>query len=82
MSEVSVQSQQTIKTGGISYEKFVLHVKAIGARAAKMKTRAWIRKNSLITPAVPEISDPEMISENTRPLVGRNLYEVETAIWV
>jgi hypothetical protein len=81
MNEVEVIKQQTVESGEISYEKFTLHVKAMGARAAKMKTRAWIRKNSLITPAVPKISDPEMVKESKRPLMGRNIYEIETAIW-
>lgn len=81
MKEVEIRQQQTVKTGAMSYEKFILHIKAIGSRAAKMKTRAWIRKNSLITPAVPKISEPELVTENNRPLAGRNVYKVETAIW-
>lgn len=81
MKEVEVRSQETIKTGEMSYAKFTLHVKAIGSRAAKMKTRAWVRKNALIVPAVPKISEPDLVAENDRPLAGRNVYKVETVIW-
>lgn len=81
MDEIQIRNIQTLKSGEIKYEKYELRIKAIGSRAAKLKARAWVRKNSIIEPAVPKISDPELVTENKRPLAGRNIYDVETAIW-
>lgn len=88
MDEVKIRSQQTVTIDGKAADKFELEIKASHPSAARGKARLFIRRNSLITPAIPQVSKARKIPREEmgwkRRITERELrdtYLVDGIIW-